>query len=105
MYARYIAALPPNKQQYSTYTSKVAHAIMTGVERKILHHRIYNNYAMFCRQVGTIAYRSGPEWEQRFGQRRRDPDTVPDFCQDFEIEHYLLRQVERELILFGTLRN
>jgi homoserine acetyltransferase len=60
---------------------------------------------MFCRQVGTIAYRSGPEWEQRFGQRRRDPDTVPDFCQDFEIEHYLLRQVERELILFGTLRN
>ena len=50
---------------------------------------------MFCREVGTIAYRSGPEWEQRFGQKRRDPDGVPDFCQDFEIEHYLLRQVER----------
>ena len=45
-----------------------------------------------CREVGTIAYRSGPEWEVRFGHKRRSASEPPDFCQDFEIEHYLHKQ-------------
>lgn len=45
------------------------------------------------REVGTIAYRSGPEWAQRFGHRRRDKSSPPNFCQDFEIEYYLDKQV------------
>ena len=56
-------------------------------------HAIY-----FChfhhREVGTITYRSGPEWELRFNRKRRSPDDIPSFCPDFEIEHYLDRQVQ-----------
>ena len=43
--------------------------------------------------MGTITYRSGPEWEFRFNRKRRNPDEIPSFCPDFEIEHYLDRQV------------
>lgn len=47
----------------------------------------------FNREVGTITYRSGPEWELRFNRKRRNPDETPSFCPDYEIEHYLARQV------------
>ena len=43
--------------------------------------------------MGTITYRSGPEWELRFNRKRRNPDETPSFCPDFEIEYYLDRQV------------
>ena len=43
--------------------------------------------------MGTITYRSGPEWELRFNRKRRSPDEIPSFCPDFEIEYYLDRQV------------
>ena len=43
--------------------------------------------------MGTITYRSGPEWELRFNRKRRNPDEIPSFCPDFEIEYYLDRQV------------
>ncbi|CAB53733.1 homoserine O-acetyltransferase [Schizosaccharomyces pombe] len=42
-----------------------------------------------AREVATISYRSGPEWEQRFGNRRADPSVSPAFCPDFLIETYL----------------
>ena len=48
-----------------------------------------------CREVGTISYRSGPEWLERFGHRRADPDIPPDFCPDFLIETYLEKQVRQ----------
>eukprot|EP00051_Salpingoeca_urceolata_P017330 m.235264 g.235264 ORF g.235264 m.235264 type:complete len:183 (-) comp18923_c0_seq17:252-800(-) len=41
----------------------------------------------FCREIATISYRSGPEWEMRF-----DRDRVSDtrsFRPDFSIESYL----------------
>ncbi|KAG8907012.1 hypothetical protein FRB99_005532 [Tulasnella sp. 403] len=55
-----------------------------------------------ARQIGTITYRSGPEWEQRFGRRVRllpDVDAangvrVPALCPDFLIETYLDHQGE-----------
>lgn len=44
-----------------------------------------------AREVATITYRSGPEWEQRFGRKRIDdpPEVSPNLCPEFEIESYL----------------
>ncbi|KJZ75189.1 hypothetical protein HIM_05383 [Hirsutella minnesotensis 3608] len=42
-----------------------------------------------AREIATVTYRSGPEWEQRFGRRRADPRQQPALCPDFLIETYL----------------
>ena len=42
-----------------------------------------------AREIATITYRSGPEWEQRFGRRRADPAKPPALCPDFLVETYL----------------
>jgi len=57
-----------------------------------------------ARQIATITYRSGPEWEQRFARRLRSlpgeqPITengtrIPALCPDFLIETYLDHQGE-----------
>jgi len=46
------------------------------------------------REIATISYRSGPEWEQRFGRRRASVGK-PSFCPDFLIETYLDNQSEK----------
>ncbi|KAJ2822070.1 homoserine O-acetyltransferase [Coemansia erecta] len=48
-----------------------------------------------ARMVATVTYRSGPEWELRFGRRRRAPEQPPALCPDFLIETYLDHQSER----------
>lgn len=48
-----------------------------------------------AREVATITYRSGPEWEQRFARDRLNPDMVPALCPDFLIETYLDHQGEK----------
>lgn len=54
-----------------------------------------------ARQIGTITYRSGKEWQQRFGQRRVEGVTVDGgftvsddhgLSHEFEIEKYLDHQ-------------
>lgn len=42
-----------------------------------------------ARQIATVTYRSGPEWENRFGRQRADPSKQPALCPDFLIETYL----------------
>ena len=42
-----------------------------------------------AREIATVTYRSGPEWEKRFGRRRADPSRQPALCPDFLIETYL----------------
>ncbi|QIX00833.1 hypothetical protein AMS68_006350 [Peltaster fructicola] len=42
-----------------------------------------------AREIATITYRSGPEWENRFGRQRADPSKPPALCPDFLIETYL----------------
>ena len=42
-----------------------------------------------AREIATVTYRSGPEWEQRFGRRRADSRKKPALCPDFLIETYL----------------
>ncbi|RDD42157.1 putative serine-O-acetyltransferase cys2 [Trichoplax sp. H2] len=46
-----------------------------------------------AREIGTIGYRSGPEWETRFGHRKRTEE--PSFCPQFEIEEYIEHQGEK----------
>ena len=47
-----------------------------------------------AREMGTITYRSGPEWQERFG-RERIGDGVPTLDEDFMIESYLAHQGEK----------
>eukprot|EP00048_Salpingoeca_helianthica_P002638 m.59128 g.59128 ORF g.59128 m.59128 type:complete len:434 (+) comp12219_c0_seq1:289-1590(+) len=44
-----------------------------------------------AREIATISYRSGPEWEQRFG-RSRVREGPHSFCPDFLVETYLDHQ-------------
>ena len=58
-----------------------------------------------ARQIATFTYRSGPEWEQRFGRARRvapsssegeaEHELDPALCPDFLIETYLDHQGEQ----------
>lgn len=42
-----------------------------------------------ARELGTMTYRSGPEWNERFARKRIDPDVDPALCPTFLIESYL----------------
>eukprot|EP01129_Flabellula_baltica_P003632 TRINITY_DN1338_c0_g1_i1.p1 TRINITY_DN1338_c0_g1~~TRINITY_DN1338_c0_g1_i1.p1 ORF type:complete len:453 (-),score=75.05 TRINITY_DN1338_c0_g1_i1:40-1398(-) len=42
------------------------------------------------RQLGFITYRSGPEWELRFGRSRKSMDS--HLCEEYDIEDYLNRK-------------
>lgn len=46
-----------------------------------------------ARAIGTITYRSGPEWQQRFGRERID--EVPTLDEDFQVESYLAYQGDK----------
>ncbi|KAL1930900.1 hypothetical protein VTP01DRAFT_10037 [Rhizomucor pusillus] len=48
-----------------------------------------------AREIATISYRSGPEWELRFGRKRAQENQTPALCPDFLIETYLDHQGER----------
>ena len=47
-----------------------------------------------AREIGTITYRSGPEWQQRFGRERGD-DATPRLDEDFQVERYLSHQGDK----------
>ncbi|GEQ71268.1 hypothetical protein JCM33374_g4949 [Metschnikowia sp. JCM 33374] len=42
-----------------------------------------------AREIATVTYRSGPEWESRFGRIRADDSKPVAFCPDFLVETYL----------------
>ena len=46
-----------------------------------------------ARGIGTITYRSGPEWQQRFGRHREG--GIPRLDADFQVESYLAHQGEK----------
>jgi len=53
-----------------------------------------------ARQLGTITYRSGKEWQERFGQSRKTADGTGNWMalgleHEFEIEHYLAHQGQK----------
>jgi len=47
-----------------------------------------------AREMGTLTYRSGPEWMERFG-RQRPIDEVPRLHEDFQVERYLAYQGDK----------
>jgi homoserine O-acetyltransferase len=69
---RQVLMMDPNWNRGFYYTSVPPHAGMK-----------------LAREIATVTYRSGPEWEQRFGRRRADPTRPPALCPDFLIETYL----------------
>ena len=69
---RQVLMMDPNWQRGFYYNSIPPHAGMK-----------------LAREIATVTYRSGPEWEQRFGRRRADPSRPPALCPDFLIETYL----------------
>lgn len=48
-----------------------------------------------AREMGTITYRSGPEWLERFGRDRIKDDVIPTLTEDFQVERYLTYQGEK----------
>ena len=64
------------------------------------HNSCFRNTNQFSccfviREVATITYRSGPEWELRFGRKRIEDQVSPNLCPEFEIESYLDYQVTK----------
>ncbi|RKF53098.1 Serine O-succinyltransferase [Golovinomyces cichoracearum] len=55
-----------------------------------------------AREIATITYRSGPEWDQRFGRRRADPRKLPALCPDFLVETYLDHSGEKFCLSFDA---
>lgn len=65
-----------------------------------------------ARQIATITYRSGPEWEQRFGRRMLSQEdkqaaaegklSTPRLSPDFLIETYLDHQGERFCLTYDA---
>ncbi|MCH2186909.1 homoserine O-acetyltransferase [Myxococcota bacterium] len=47
-----------------------------------------------AREIGTLTYRSGPEWMERFG-RQRIKDEAPRLDEDFQVEGYLAYQGDK----------
>lgn len=48
------------------------------------------NGLQLARQIGTITYRSGPEWEKKFGRKRINENiNINNLSSDFLIEQYL----------------
>ena len=47
-----------------------------------------------AREIGTLTYRSGPEWMERFG-RQRVKDEAPRLDEDFQVEGYLAYQGDK----------
>ncbi len=47
-----------------------------------------------AREIGTLTYRSGPEWMERFG-RARIKDDMPRLDEDFQVESYLAYQGDK----------
>ena len=52
------------------------------------------------REIATITYRSGPEWDDRFGRSRIDGNEEPSLCPTFMIENYLDYQGENFAMKF-----
>ncbi len=48
-----------------------------------------------AREMGTITYRSGPEWLKRFGRSRVDENRVPTLDDDYQVESYLAYQGDK----------
>ncbi|KAJ2474772.1 homoserine O-acetyltransferase [Coemansia sp. RSA 2320] len=78
------------------FTQRQALMADPNFQRGFYYDGVHPHVGMkLARAIATVTYRSGPEWEQRFGRRRVAPDQPPALCPDFLIETYLDHQSER----------
>eukprot|EP00041_Stephanoeca_diplocostata_P004184 m.41567 g.41567 ORF g.41567 m.41567 type:complete len:472 (-) comp14942_c0_seq2:352-1767(-) len=99
------AAMYPSRVKRAISISAAARSHPTAIALRYMQRRILmadphwngGNYydgefpvmgLKHAREIATISYRSGPEWEQRFG-RRKASIQAPSFRPDFLIETYL----------------
>lgn len=47
-----------------------------------------------AREIATMTYRSGPEWDQRFSRKKSEQEAPVTLCPTFVIENYLDYQGE-----------
>jgi len=52
-----------------------------------------------AREIGIITYRSGPEFQERFG-RHRTAEGSPSLESDFQVESYLAHQGEKFCLIY-----
>lgn len=52
------------------------------------------NGIRLAREIATMSYRSGPEWNIRFGRARMNENEPITLCPTFQIENYLNHQGE-----------
>ena len=50
--------------------------------------------ACVCREIATLTYRGGDEWNTRFGRHKISESESPSLCPYFMIENYLDYQGE-----------
>lgn len=48
-----------------------------------------------AREIATMTYRSGPEWDERFGRKRIEENSPTSLCPTFLIENYIEYQGEQ----------
>ncbi|XP_064648736.1 uncharacterized protein LOC135500950 [Lineus longissimus] len=53
-----------------------------------------------AREIAFVSYRSGPEWDQRFGRKMMEDYEQPNLCPNFLIESYLDYQGEISSVNF-----
>lgn len=53
------------------------------------------NGIQLAREIATVTYRSGPEWNLRFARKKIDEKQEINLCPTFEIENYLNYQGEK----------
>ena len=52
------------------------------------------NEIIFYREIATLSYRSGPEWNIRFGRSKINESEPITLCPTFQIENYLTHKGE-----------
>src|ERR1700757_398112 len=98
----------PNWKKGFYYDGLPPHTGMKLARRRVLFSFVLSGKLTvhFITEIATITYRSGPEWDIRFGRKfrpsselpvRNTPESgprIPALCPDFLIETYLDHQGE-----------
>lgn len=102
----------PNWNRGFYYDGVPPHAGMKLARRECPNGAFANMLISSSVEIATITYRSGPEWETRFGRKMLsesiDPETnkktigVPSLSPDFLIETYLDHQGERFCLTYDA---
>ena len=88
----------PNWNGGFYYDGIPPHTGLKLARRELPLFLILRRVSDFSEEIATITYRSGPEWDIRFGRQLQETSEpaeqrTPALCPDFLIETYLDHQV------------